>query len=109
MKKQIKIMVYENSNLYSLPERLEDFITLANRWRNSVPREHRGGIQIAFDNIYEGDSCCSVEICVFYFRDETDEEEKKRLADEANRKYYVRQRKLAEYLKLKEEFGGENK
>lgn len=105
----VKVTVFETPGFDSRsawpPDNLMGFIEWFQSKLDSVPAEYKGSVIIDMETSQEYD-ICKVDLSIYYFRPETDEEIEARTKRERTNAETIRNRELKEYERLKAKFEG---
>ncbi len=101
---QIKITVYKKERIFNLMETPLDFMKYFQAQIDKIPSEFIDNSRIELYNYVEYDNAI-MDIEIYYFRDETDEEQNDRIKKELESKQLreAQERAIFERLKLKYE------
>lgn len=101
---QIKITVYKKERIFNLSETPSDFMKYFQTQIDKIPSEFIDNSRIELYNYVEYDNAI-MDIEIYYFRDETEEEQTDRIKKELElqRKREENERAILEQLKLKYE------
>ena len=106
MKNEIKVVVFSDESCeYDLPDNPKEFLKWWQDKFDLVPDKYRGVAKVDCSTITSYD-CSQLEVEVYYYRDETDEEEADRLKSEENKRKFIEKGELLQLERLKAKYGG---
>jgi len=106
MKDEIKVVVFSDESCeYDLPGNPKEFLKWWQDKFDLVPAEYWDVATVDCSTTVSYD-CSRLDIEIYYYRTETDEEEAARLEKEEDRRKFIEAQELRQFEKLKAKYGG---